>query len=82
MKTKTAKVPDPVGVDYESALKWIQNKQKQIERTQTDYEMKKEIAKQARENLEGMISELLSFIRDLNNGQGHINFEESEEEES
>jgi hypothetical protein len=82
MKPKQEKTPDPISIDHESALKWIQSKQKQIERAQADYEMKKEIAKEAKEHLEGMISELLSFISDLNNGQGRINFDETQEEES
>lgn len=81
MKPKQEKTPDPISIDRESALKWIQSKQKQIERAQADYEMKKEIAKEAKEHLEGMISELLSFISDLNNGQGRINFDETQEEE-
>jgi hypothetical protein len=71
---------DGVVLDPESHLKWIKDKQRAIASAQLDYDTKKSVAKEAREVCDTLISELLSFISDLNNGQEALKFDDGKEE--
>ena len=69
---------DGIVLDPESHLKWIKEKERAIVSAQLDYDTKKSVAKEAKEKVETLISELLKFIADLNNGQEALKFDQKD----